>query len=282
MKLEALPEECIVQILSFTSPKEACQLSTVSTIVRDAADSEVLWEKFLPSDYRDILSRLVFPLEFKSKKDLFLQLCQPLLIDGGKSDGTFYIDKYINKKCFMLSARDLNITWSSNTLYWCWKPFQPSRFPEVVELIMVTWLDIHGKINTKMLSPHTKYGAYLVIKLADRAHGLHSFPSEVSIEAGDYKSRGSTRLRHKGLNNIGCSICCGCILHSSNQPINPAFCRGKERILNERKDGWLELELGEFYHDGNEKEVKMCLKEIYGQHIKGGLIVEGIELRPVV
>lgn len=142
---------------------------------------------------------------------------------------------------------------------------------------MVTWLDIHGKISTKMLSPHTTYGAYLVIKLANRAHGLHSFPSEVSIEVGDYISRGTTRLRR---NVDECSICSGCVLHTSNEAFIPGFCRGKERVLNERKDGWLELELGEFYHDGSEKEVKMCLKEIYGQHIKGGIIVEGIELRP--
>lgn len=83
MNLELLPEECIVHILSCTSPRDACQLSVASTMIRDAAESDVLWEKFLPSDYRDILSRSVFPLEFTAKKDLFLKISQPLLIDGG-------------------------------------------------------------------------------------------------------------------------------------------------------------------------------------------------------
>ncbi|KAL3516006.1 hypothetical protein ACH5RR_022908 [Cinchona calisaya] len=271
MSLELLPKECIVEVLSFTSPREACQLSLISTMFRDAAESEVLWEKFLPSDYRDVLSRLLFPLEFISKKDLFLRLCHPLLIDGGNK--TFWIDKLNNKKCYMLSARELSITWSNNKLYWCWKSFLPSRFAQVVELIMVTWLDIQGKINTRMLSPKTTYGAYLVIKLANRAYGLHSFPIEVSIEAGDYKSCGTTFLRH----NMACSIC---ELQTANEALASGFATSKERVLNEREDGWLEVELGEFYTDAIEKDVKMCLREVNGQHIKGGLIVEGIELRP--
>ncbi|GKD38325.1 F-box protein PP2-B15-like protein, partial [Tanacetum coccineum] len=45
---------------------------------------------------------------------------------------------------------------------------------------------------------------------------------------------------------------------------------------------WLEIELGEFYNDGSsEKEVKMSLREVDGVRLKGGLLVEGIEIRPV-
>lgn len=83
MKLDLLPEDCIVQILSFTSPHDACRLSLVSTMVRDAALSNLLWEKFLPSDYLEIIARLVLPIVFASKKELFIQLFKPLLIDGG-------------------------------------------------------------------------------------------------------------------------------------------------------------------------------------------------------
>ncbi len=50
--------------------------------------------------------------------------------------------------------------------------------------------------------------------------------------------------------------------------------------LGERKDGWIEIELGYFYNDQGDEEVKMCLKEVKGEHLKGGLIVEGIEIRP--
>ena len=56
--------------------------------------------------------------------------------------------------------------------------------------------------------------------------------------------------------------------------------KGEERVPREREDGWLEIELGEFYSDGSDEEVKVSLKEVKGEHLKGGLIVEGIELRP--
>ncbi|CAB4285039.1 unnamed protein product [Prunus armeniaca] len=46
-------------------------------------------------------------------------------------------------------------------------------------------------MNTQMLSLKTIYGAYLIAKLADRAYGLDSLPSEVSLEVGNFKSQAS-------------------------------------------------------------------------------------------
>lgn len=250
MKLDLLPDDCIAHVLSCTTPQDVCQSSIVSSAVRRAAESDNLWEKFLPSDYREIISRLMFPVSFTSKKELFVKLSSPLLIDGGSK--TFSIDKVTGKKSYMLSARELHITWSSNSLYWSWKPLLKSRFAEVTELVMVCWLEISAKMNTQMLSPNTNYGAYLVVKFARRAFGLDSIPSDVSVEVGDYKSRGTIYLRQNG----------------SPEGV---FYRG---------DGWTEIELGSFYSDGNDKEMKMSLREVKGEHLKGGLIVEGIEIRP--
>lgn len=280
--MERLPEECISMVLSFTSPLEACRFTAVSNTVRGAAESELLWEKFLPCDYRDILLRSsssssssssVSPIfsSFTSKKNLFLQLSdQPLLIDGGAK--TFSIDKFSNKKCYMLSARELSIAWGSDPLSWCWKPFyHNSRFKEVAELVMTSWLDIHGKISTRMLSPDTRYGVYLVIKLAERAYGLDWVPSEVSVEVGSYKSVGHTYLRRRQ--------------ESSTVAGGITAARLDERVLHERKDGWEEIELGEFYNDHESddheiKEVNMRFREIKGIRLKGGIVVEGIEIRP--
>lgn len=39
----------------------------------------------------------------------------------------------------------------------------------------------------------------------------------------------------------------------------------EERVLIERKDGWLEIQLGELYNDGSGKEVKMSLKRSEGR-----------------
>ncbi|CAL5364689.1 unnamed protein product [Camellia sinensis] len=56
---------------------------SVSSSFHSAANSDIVWERFLPSDYEDIVSRLVTPLKFSSKKGIFVCLCDPILIDGG-------------------------------------------------------------------------------------------------------------------------------------------------------------------------------------------------------
>jgi len=79
-----LPEGCIATILSFTSPRDACRLSLVSSTFRSAAASDAVWDRFLPSDFHTLLSQSSSS-SFPSKKDLYLHLCQnPLLIDHGK------------------------------------------------------------------------------------------------------------------------------------------------------------------------------------------------------
>ncbi|KAL6514319.1 hypothetical protein OROHE_019061 [Orobanche hederae] len=225
--VQVLPEECLSHILSFTCPRDACRSAAVSGIFREAADSDLTWDKFLPSDYSDIISRSVSPLEFSTKKDLFKKLSStPLLIDGG------------NKGHF--------------------------QFSEAVELIMVCRLEIRGEINTRMLSPNTTYGAYLVIQVTTRAFGLSILPSEVSVEVGDYKTVGSLFM-----NSDECK-----------RQESDTSTQGEARALCARGDGWLEVELGEFYNGGSEKEVRMEFREVKSEQLKGGLLVEGIELRP--
>ena len=86
--------DCFAHILSFTSPQDVCSLSLISSMVQSMADSDAVWEKFLPLDYRKIVSRLVAPsLPCSSKKELFVRLCKPQLIgDGNKviSGKVFY------------------------------------------------------------------------------------------------------------------------------------------------------------------------------------------------
>lgn len=79
-----LPEDCVSAILSFTSPADSFRSSKVSSAFHSAAESNLVWETFLPADYKDVLSRVVTPLTFTTKKELFLCLCNPVLIDGGR------------------------------------------------------------------------------------------------------------------------------------------------------------------------------------------------------
>lgn len=108
-------------------------------------------------------------------------------------------------------------------------------------------------------------------------------PSEVSLEVGNgsSKSQGTVYLRwqerKKQLECLGHLY----FLHR-DEALRSRVSEGDgERFAREREDGWIEIELGSFYNDGGDgKEVEMCLKEVKGQHLKGGLIVEGIEIRP--
>ncbi|KAB2621569.1 F-box protein PP2-B15-like [Pyrus ussuriensis x Pyrus communis] len=277
MNFDHLPEDCCAHILSFTSPGDACRSSLVSSSFRATADADSVWRKFLPSDHKQILSRFVSPIACSSSKDLFMKLCSPNLIDGG--DKMFFIEKSTGKKCYMLSARDLSITWGSHPLYWTWRPCLESRFAEVAELRTIWWLEICGTTNTQILSPKTAYGAYLIIKIANRAYGLDTLPSEVSLEVGNSKSQSTIYLSKR--NDSGKQA-------SSEHEHFPKGSRW--RVLDEdrsggrggeRGDGWMEVEIGSFYNgECDEKDVRMSLREVKGVHLKGGLIVEGIELRP--
>ncbi|CAI9778241.1 unnamed protein product [Fraxinus pennsylvanica] len=260
-----LPEACISYIFSFTSPKEACIASTVSMGFKSAAESDFLWEQFLPSDYQDIIARSVSPLVYSSKKELYFHLCDsPILLDGGKL--SFRLSKTSGKKCFMLCAKELRILVEAPQ-HWTWKTLAESRFAEVAELLDVCWLDIHGKMQTRMLSPKTNYGAYLVFKLLENSYGFNS-PLKASVKL----------VQHGiGENNTVCL----------KQPIR-RHGRLRRPVLQfdgwlpkERRDGWMEIELGEYFNDGgDEGDIQMQLFDIEKLHWKHGLIVEGIELRP--
>ncbi|PHU01436.1 hypothetical protein BC332_31223 [Capsicum chinense] len=125
---QLLPEGCVSNILSFTSPKDVAISSATSWGFNSAAFSDVIWNKFLPDDYEDVISRYVSPQIFPSKKELYFSLCDsPILIDGGKL--SFSLEKKTGKKCFMISARELAVSWGGDTpWYWEWISHPDSRF----------------------------------------------------------------------------------------------------------------------------------------------------------
>ncbi|KAG6495052.1 hypothetical protein ZIOFF_042843 [Zingiber officinale] len=82
---EVLPQGCIAHALSFTSPRDACRASAVSTTLLSAAASDAVWDRFLPVDLQSVLARADRPVDCCSKRDLFFRLCdEPVLVDGGK------------------------------------------------------------------------------------------------------------------------------------------------------------------------------------------------------
>ncbi|KAL8205901.1 hypothetical protein R6Q57_009452 [Mikania cordata] len=274
-RLNMLSEDCVSTILSLTSPPDACRFMLASSSLRSAAESDTVWAGFLPSDLPQLLSRTHTQLSFSSKKDLFFQLCDPILIDGGIR--TFSLNKVSGKKSYVLSARALSISLSNEPNHWTWTNHSTSRFPEVIELKTITNLEIEGRIDTQDLSPNTTYGAYLIIKVSDRAFGLDSIPSETSITKHECSVTNTAFL---------------CPLDDQKQQLESLFFMNRRRMMdkrlvegddrrpNTRGDGWLEVELGEFYVGEKSERVTMNLMEVKGHQLKGGLIIEGIEVRP--
>ncbi|KAJ3668609.1 hypothetical protein LUZ61_022563 [Rhynchospora tenuis] len=290
-----LPEECVAIMVSLTSPRDACRLSAVSSTFRSAAESDVVWARFLPSDYISLLSRAVHPVRYASKRELFFLLSgRHILIDRGKM--SFGLEKSSGARCYMLSARTLSIVWGDTPQYWRWISLPDSRFPEVAELINVPWLEIRGKIQSKLLSGKTKYAAYLVYKI--NGHGSRSFsfqPQETAVIVGDHISSHTVSLatrdetcrntimfrnflRWRGVLTLPY------IEDEDNDDYDDADDDETVDIASSprlRNDGWMEVELGEFYNkEGENSEVEMSFMEVKGRHWKRGLIVQGIEIRP--
>ncbi|PSS28840.1 F-box protein like [Actinidia chinensis var. chinensis] len=276
LALTMLIEDCVSKILSLTSPADVCRSSLASSALRSAADSDVVWERILPYDYRNIVARATIPLQFSSKKDLFFQLCNPTLLDEGKK--SFMLEKFSGKKSYMLSARELDIAMSHEPMNWSWTSMPRSRFSEVAVLKTIQQLEIQGKIETQILSPDTTYGAYLIMKISEHSYGLDSIPLELSIQVGNNPVCGSTAyLRHGDSNKRQLErLFYANRVEMMRQRVNA----GEGRVPRERKDGWMEIEVGDFFSGCGDEEVKMSVVEVKGGHFKGGLIVEGIELRP--
>ncbi|XP_022746606.1 F-box protein PP2-B15-like [Durio zibethinus] len=275
LDLNKLPVGCVSVILSLTSPPDACKSSLVSTTFQSAAESDLVWERFLPSDYREIVSKASNTFKFSSKKELYLLLCNPVLVADGKT--SFKLERSTGRKSYILSARELSISCSNDQMFWVWKSIPESRFSEVAELRTISRLEIHGKIRTKILSPNTTYGAYLLLKLADRAYGLDILPSETSVEIGNQAFVNTAYLRSQDSKKQQMEN-----LFYSNRKhmLKSRVIEGDDRVLSKREDGWMEIELGEFFNGEDDEEVKMSLMEVKGQQLKGGLIIEGIEVRP--
>lgn len=82
--MEQVTENCISLILSFTSPWDTCRASGVSNEFKSAADSDELWNKFLPSDVTHILTRSLSEINYTTKRHLYFLLADsPVLLDDG-------------------------------------------------------------------------------------------------------------------------------------------------------------------------------------------------------
>ncbi|GLT87688.1 hypothetical protein SLE2022_057550 [Rubroshorea leprosula] len=134
-----------------------------------------------------------------------------------------------------------------------------NRFPEVAELIANPRIIIHGRINTRMLSPKTRYKAYLVFKLAHKAEGFQNEPIEATVLLGgaEVSKRNVYELQAES-----------------------EIVRNGDHYPKERGDNWLEVELGEIeFTKERGGDLEIYLEERIDDN-RRGVIIQGMEIRP--
>ncbi|CAM8912771.1 unnamed protein product [Rhodiola kirilowii] len=163
--------------------------------------------------------------------------------------------------CHMIVAIDLNIVWSETPEHWAWTTVPESRHA-VAELLNVCWLEISCRLDMDKLSPNTKYASYLVYKFTDDSDGFSSSPGQAYAGIA-------------GEENI---IITNVYLVSEEDQWGS---EKADQYPKERPDGWMEVELGEYFINEIETfgEIEMSFKET-SDSWKNGLIVQGIEVRP--
>ncbi|CAH9085082.1 unnamed protein product [Cuscuta epithymum] len=264
-----LPEGCISEIVSFTSPADASALSVISKRFKSATESDTVWGKFLPSDIDEIISKSSTPFDFPhTKKELYMFLSHShILLDGGKLG--LFLDKRTGKKCFIVAASALDFTErnDSNRMYMAQELIR-SRKTDVAVLnsMQDNMFDIFGRISSEKLSKETHYSSYLVFKLWPK-HGYinHSF-------------RGVSRFVDNEGRNVAQGRASHLIFHEEGDRVWPY----NVGVPVSRDDGWLEVEIGTFFNiGGNRGDVESC---VFSVTLPFGLflVVGGIEFRPEI
>ncbi|KAJ0735718.1 putative phloem protein [Helianthus annuus] len=169
------------------------------------------------------------------------------------------VSKANEKNCHMLPAK-MVLYESSDVKCFNWKSLaEPeSRFLEVAELISHQVFQIRCKIEIQKLSPDTDYACHLVFKLSQQCHGLHC-----PVRVRDVLNRKKKEFKF--------------VYFRSPRLVN---LYGNEKVPKLREDGLMEVIMWEF-NSGNKDHVPMSLKLRCYEGTMSGLIVYGVEFRPI-
>uniref|UniRef100_A0A803LG13 Uncharacterized protein n=2 Tax=Chenopodium quinoa TaxID=63459 RepID=A0A803LG13_CHEQI len=128
-----------------------------------------------------------------------------------------------------------------------------------------------------MLSPNTRYGAYLVFDVTSNVWEFYDLPIDVAVETsgGEEVVTGRVYLdpRRAGIFDREYDLVASFDDEGPEENV---------KLPNKRKDGWLEVEIGEFFTREEDERVTFSLMEVKAGIAKGGLVVEGIEIRPII
>ncbi|KAH7675342.1 Phloem protein 2-like protein [Dioscorea alata] len=159
----------------------------------------------------------------------------------------YWVDQETGCNCFMLFPRGLSIAWAEDRRYWQWFQVEDIRGTsiEIAELLNVCWLEVHGKINTSLLTPKTKYEVVFVVKMKELSYGWQT----------------PVNLRLLFENGV-----------THEQKVN---------LLELPREQRKELKVGEIMNSGEKtREVEFSLYEYDVGQWKRGLVIEGVIIRP--
>ncbi|KAI7752513.1 hypothetical protein M8C21_015864 [Ambrosia artemisiifolia] len=237
-------------------------------------DRETYWEQKLPIDYEDIIKRSKDIEQWKTKKELYSILCKGFLISYGEE--WFYLAKD-GKKCLMLPARA-----ALEEDKWEWKHEPETRFEEVADCIFDTFV-VFCKFSSKMLSPQTTYAAFLVYELPDDCESVDQ-PPPVQVVDEDLDSDSDSDSDSKEVYNIFLRTPQTPVIswnekeEKTFKPLSRLIIKG---LPKQRRDGWMEVQVHEFQTHTAIKMVSLCLKFSSNDMSLKGVIVLGLEFRPI-
>ncbi|GKA62468.1 kinase-like domain, phloem protein 2-like protein [Tanacetum coccineum] len=169
------------------------------------------------------------------------------------------LTRKINRKDHLIVSAEAAVYDSSNMGLFTLKP--SAEFHEVIELLPQQAFSINCMINSHMLARDTEYACFLVFKITENCHGLH------------------------------CPVKVLDLLHQENKEAeviyltspSPWNIHGITRVSKQREDGWMEVNVWQFNSSDDVENdcVPVNLKFISYEETMSGLIVEGLEFRPM-
>ncbi|XP_050898610.1 protein PHLOEM PROTEIN 2-LIKE A1 [Lathyrus oleraceus] len=196
-----------------------------------------------PHIFERILRDADSPVDRSSKEKLFDQLHGGVYLHDKTK--MYWVDKKTNANCFVLFPRALSITWAENPIYWKWIERNNEGLPEVVELKKDCWLEVHGKFDTRMLSPGILYEVLFYVKMKDPVQGWE-LPINVRLVLPGGKKQ-----------------------------------QGKVSLMEMLRGRWMEVPVGEFVaceKDGGEMEISLFEYDggiySYVGFVSGGIVIK--------
>ncbi|MFS7925250.1 putative protein kinase RLK-Pelle-CR4L family [Helianthus anomalus] len=162
------------------------------------------------------------------------------------------------KQYYMLSANEAFRN-TFNAKLFNLKPSTESKFKKVIEVLSTHVFRIKCKIKSKMFLENTEYSCHLVFKLSEKRCGLHC-----PVIIRDLHQR---RNKHSEV-----------VYFRSPSPWNKD---DVNRVPQEREDGWMEVYVWKFKSNHKLQNMSMNLKFVTYEGTMSGLIICGLEFRPV-